>query len=131
EAAAAVPYGANFQVFLDHGTETDYSTESFSYSDCRTGTVTRSWYFDLLPGEVMSLRVRLQDSDTGTEYAGAWQQVTGPTPPSEWTLKFYNIRISHASLHYRDLRSNKSLNLPDVGLQVPGFVLGGKEQTQG
>ena len=80
EAAAAVPYGANFQVFLDHGTETEYSTESFSYSDCRTGTVTRSWYFDLLPGEVMSLRVRLQDSDTGTEYAGAWQQVTGPTP---------------------------------------------------
>ncbi len=53
------------------------------------------------------------------------------TTPSEWTLKFYNIRISHASLHYRDLRSNKSLNLPDVGLQVPGFVLGGKEQTQG
>lgn len=53
------------------------------------------------------------------------------TTPSEWVLKFYNIRISHAHLYYRDQRSNNALNLPDVGLQVPGFVLGGKEKTEG
>ena len=53
------------------------------------------------------------------------------TTPSSWTLKFYNIRISHASLGYCDLRSKKELNLPDVNLRVPGFVIGGKEQTEG
>ncbi len=53
------------------------------------------------------------------------------TTPSSWTLKFYNIRISHASLGYRDLRGNKELNLPDVNLRVPGFVIGGKERTEG
>ena len=53
------------------------------------------------------------------------------TTPSSWTLKFYNIRISHASLGYRDLRGNKALRLPDVNLRVPGFVIGGKEQTEG
>lgn len=53
------------------------------------------------------------------------------TTPSSWTLKFYNIRISHASLGYRDLRGNKELKVPDVNLRVPGFVIGGKEQTEG
>ena len=53
------------------------------------------------------------------------------TTPSNWTLKFYNIRLSHAHLHYNDLRSNKGINLPDVNIRVPGFVLGGKEATEG
>ena len=53
------------------------------------------------------------------------------TTPSNWTLKLYNIRLSHASLHYRDLRSNKGLNLPDINLRVPGFIIGGKESTEG
>ena len=53
------------------------------------------------------------------------------TTPSEWTLKFYNIRISHAQLSYNDLRSQKSLHVPDLGLQVPGFVLGAEERTEG
>lgn len=53
------------------------------------------------------------------------------TTPSDWTLKFYNIRISHASLGYRDLRGNKELKLPDVNLRVPGFVMGGDERTEG
>lgn len=53
------------------------------------------------------------------------------TTPSSWTLKFYNIRISHARLGYRDLRGNKELKLPDVNLRVPGFVIGGKERTEG
>lgn len=53
------------------------------------------------------------------------------TTPSNWTLKFYNIRLSHASLRYRDLRGNKELNLPDVNLRVPGFVIGGDERTEG
>ncbi|MBQ8704529.1 MAG: DUF748 domain-containing protein [Bacteroidales bacterium] len=53
------------------------------------------------------------------------------TTPSRWTLKFYNLRLAHASLHYRDLRGNKELSLPDVNLRVPGFVLGGDEATEG
>ena len=53
------------------------------------------------------------------------------TTPSDWTLKLYNIRLSHASLRYRDLRSNKELNLPDINLRVPGFVIGGDESTEG
>ena len=53
------------------------------------------------------------------------------TTPSRWTLKFYNLRLAHASLRYRDLRGNKELSLPDVNLRVPGFVLGGDEATEG
>ena len=53
------------------------------------------------------------------------------TTPSDWTLKFYNLRLSHARLHYRDLSSNKGISLPDVNLRVPGFVIGGKESTEG
>ena len=53
------------------------------------------------------------------------------TTPSDWTLKFYNIRISHASLGYRDLQGTKELKLPDVNLRVPGFVMGAKERTEG
>ena len=53
------------------------------------------------------------------------------TTPSDWTMKFYNIRISHASLRYRDLQGNKGVSLPDINLRVPGFVLGGDEQTEG
>lgn len=53
------------------------------------------------------------------------------TTPSNWTLKLYNIRLSHASLRYRDLRSNKELNLPDINLRVPGFIIGGDESTEG
>lgn len=53
------------------------------------------------------------------------------TTPSEWTLKFYNIRISHANLSYNDLRGRKQLRVPDVNLRVPGFVLGGDEDTEG
>lgn len=53
------------------------------------------------------------------------------TTPSDWTLKFYNIRISHASLCYRDLRGHKELKVPDVNLRVPGFVVGGKERSAG
>ena len=53
------------------------------------------------------------------------------TTPSNWTLKLYNIRLSHASLRYRDLRSNKELSLPDINLRVPGFIIGGDESTEG
>lgn len=53
------------------------------------------------------------------------------TTPSAWTLKFYNIRLSHADLRYIDVPTGKSLVLPDVNLRVPGFVLGGKEATEG
>lgn len=53
------------------------------------------------------------------------------TTPSDWTLKFYNIRISHASLNYDDLMHHKGIHLPDINLRVPGFVLGGGEDSEG
>ena len=53
------------------------------------------------------------------------------TTPSQWTLKFRNIRLNHARLAYSDRRSNKGIALPDVNLRVPGFVIGGKEHTEG
>ena len=53
------------------------------------------------------------------------------TTPSDWVMKFYNIRLSHAQIHYRDLREAKHWHLPDINLRVPGFVLGGDEGSQG
>ena len=53
------------------------------------------------------------------------------TTPSDWTLKFYNIRINHASLSYDDLKHHKGIHLPDINLRVPGFVLGGGEDSEG
>lgn len=56
---------------------------------------------------------------------------TKDTTSGDWTLKFYNIRISHARLSYEDLLGGKSASLPDVNLKVPGFVMGGDESTKG
>lgn len=53
------------------------------------------------------------------------------TTPSDWVMKFYNIRLSHAQLHYHDMAGGKEWHLPDVNLRVPGFVLGGEEQSEG
>ena len=53
------------------------------------------------------------------------------TTPSDWVMKFYNIRLSHAQIHYHDLANGKKWELPDVNLRVPGFVLGGEEQSEG
>jgi uncharacterized protein involved in outer membrane biogenesis len=53
------------------------------------------------------------------------------TTPSDWVLKFYNIRLSHAEVNYRDAKSGKQWHLPHIGLRVPGFVLGGEEQSEG
>ena len=53
------------------------------------------------------------------------------TTPSGWTMKFYNIRISHASLNYDDILNHKGMHLPDINLRVPGFVLGGDEGSEG
>lgn len=53
------------------------------------------------------------------------------TTPSEWVMKFYNIRLSHAQLHYHDAANGKQWHLPDVNLRVPGFVLGGEEASEG
>ena len=53
------------------------------------------------------------------------------TTPSDWTMKFYNIRISHARLNYDDMVHHKGMHLPDINLRVPGFVLGGGEDTEG
>ena len=53
------------------------------------------------------------------------------TTPSDWVMKFYNIRISHASLNYDDMLNHKGMHLPDINLRVPGFVLGGEEGSEG
>lgn len=53
------------------------------------------------------------------------------TTPSDWTMKFYNIRISHARLNYDDMLNHKGMHLPDINLRVPGFVLGGEEGSEG
>lgn len=53
------------------------------------------------------------------------------TTPSDWVLKFYNIRISHTRLNYDDVATSKGWHLPDVNLRVPGFVLGGEGNTEG
>ena len=53
------------------------------------------------------------------------------TTPSGWVMKFYNIRISHASLNYDDRLNHKGMHLPDINLRVPGFVLGGEEGSEG
>lgn len=53
------------------------------------------------------------------------------TTPSDWTMKFYNIRISHASINYDDILNHKGMHLPDINLRVPGFVLGGDEGSEG
>lgn len=53
------------------------------------------------------------------------------TTPSGWTMKFYNISINHARLSYDDLLHHKGIHLPDINLRVPGFVLGGGEDSEG
>lgn len=53
------------------------------------------------------------------------------TTPSDWVMRFYNIRLSHAQLHYKDVGNGKQWHLPDVNLRVPGFVLGGEEKSEG
>ena len=53
------------------------------------------------------------------------------TTSSPWTLKFYNLHLLHASLDYRNLRTDRAMSLPDINLRVPGFVLGGEEASEG
>lgn len=50
------------------------------------------------------------------------------TTPSDWVMKFYNIRLSHAKIDYNDLTSGKNWHIPDVNLRVPGFVMGGEDE---
>ena len=53
------------------------------------------------------------------------------TTASDWTIKLYNIRISHAKVDYNDLTTGKYWHIPDVNLRVPGFILGGDEASEG
>lgn len=53
------------------------------------------------------------------------------TTPSDWVIKLYNIRLSHAGVNYTDLANAKQWALPDINLKVPGFVIGGQESTEG
>ena len=51
------------------------------------------------------------------------------TTPSDWVVKLYNIRLTHAQLHYRD--GAQRWDVPDINLRVPGFVIGGDEGSEG
>lgn len=51
------------------------------------------------------------------------------TTPSDWVVKLYNIRLSHAQLHYRE--GGQQWHVPDINLRVPGFVIGGDEGSKG
>lgn len=53
------------------------------------------------------------------------------TTPSGWLMKFYNIRLSHARLSYEDAAKGKGLNLADINLRVPGFVIGDEADSEG
>ncbi|MBR1549287.1 MAG: DUF748 domain-containing protein [Bacteroidales bacterium] len=64
-------------------------------------------------------------------FASDTTEVDTDTTPSDWVLKFYNIRLSHAQVNYLDAQSGKQWHLPHIGLRVPGFVLGGEEQSEG
>ena len=51
------------------------------------------------------------------------------TTPSDWVVKLYNIRLTHAQLHYRD--GAQQWHVPDINVRVPGFVIGGDEGSEG
>lgn len=50
---------------------------------------------------------------------------------SDWVIKIYNIRLSHARMRFDDIADNKHWHLPDINLLVPGFILGGNEASNG
>ena len=52
------------------------------------------------------------------------------TTPSDWVLRLGDLRLSHAQASYHDLQRDKRWRIADMNLRVPGFVIGGKEQTQ-
>ena len=64
-------------------------------------------------------------------FASDSTEANSDTTPSDWVIKFYNIRLSHAQIHYHDKANGKQWHLPDVNLRVPGFVLGGEETSEG
>lgn len=64
-------------------------------------------------------------------FANDSTEVYNDTTPSDWVLKFYNIRLSHAQIHYHDKTNGKQWHLPDVNLRVPGFVLNSEEKSEG
>lgn len=64
-------------------------------------------------------------------FASDSTEVDNDTTPSNWVLKFYNIRLSHAQIHYHDKANGKQWHLPDVNLHVPGFVLNSEEKSEG
>lgn len=52
------------------------------------------------------------------------------TTPSDWVIRFGDIRLSHAHASYHDLGRGKEWKIADMNLRVPGFVIGGTESTQ-
>ncbi len=52
------------------------------------------------------------------------------TTRSEWVLRLGDLRLNHAQASYHDLQRDKQWRIADMNLRVPGFVIGGKENTQ-
>ena len=51
------------------------------------------------------------------------------TTPSDWVIRLGDIRLSHAHASYHDLGRDKEWRIADMNLRVPGFVIGGDENT--
>lgn len=82
-ASAEIPYGADFYIYLDYGAEDNYETTSDWYYNYTSGTVTIRKDVTAMPGESVSMRARVQDMETDTEYAGPWQSMKPKTPKAE------------------------------------------------
>jgi len=51
------------------------------------------------------------------------------TTPSDWTLGFYNIRLSHGAVRYQDISRDGEWDLRNLNLKVPGVYFDGSQNT--
>ena len=51
------------------------------------------------------------------------------TTSSDWTLGFYNIRLSNGEVYYADARHSGEWDLKNLNLKVPGVYFDGSENT--
>ncbi len=82
------------------------------------------------------LDVNVEQNDTVFNFSSMLEHFKGDeekekdTTPSDWVLRLGDLRLNHATASYRDLKRNKDWNIADMNLRVPGFVIGGEENTQ-
>jgi len=82
------------------------------------------------------LDVNVEQNDTVFNFSSMLDHFKGDeekekdTTPSDWVLRLGDLRLNHAKASYRDLQRNKDWHIADMNLRVPGFVIGGEENTQ-